>query len=364
MHMDSTGDRWNGDSNLPPVFICEAKAFAKHGLSERTAEKAFRLLTGGFFGFYRGFLHLNFHNSSMEFYYKVCYTFECTRFGGIREIRRGSSNKEVIMAKIIAISNQKGGVGKTTTAVNLAACLADFSMRVLLVDIDPQGNATSGLGVEKRGRETDIYRLLIGECGVKDAITKTACEGLDLIPSTVDLAGAEAELLTAEDREFILREELKKVSDDYDYIIIDCPPSLNVLVLNGLCAADTMICPLQCEFYALEGLSQLLETVRMVQDRLNPDLTFGGIVFTMFDGRTRLSAQVIQNVRENLNRHIYKTVIPRSVRLSEAPSYGEPITRYDNRSAGAEAYRGLAREILVNDGKPVKLRKRKLFRRS
>ena len=154
------------------------------------------------------------------------------------------------------------------------------------------------------------------------------------------------------------------VSDDYDYIIIDCPPSLNVLVLNGLCAADTMICPLQCEFYALEGLSQLLETVRMVQDRLNPDLTFGGIVFTMFDGRTRLSAQVIQNVRENLNRHIYKTVIPRSVRLSEAPSYGEPITRYDNRSAGAEAYRGLAREILVNDGKPVKLRKRKLFRRS
>ena len=266
------------------------------------------------------------------------------------------------MAKILAISNQKGGVGKTTTAVNLAACLAEFGMSVLLVDIDPQGNATSGLGVDKNRDGANIYRLLIGECSVKDAISPTAFPGLFIIPSTVDLAGAEAELLTAENREYILREALAEVKDRYDYIVIDCPPSLNVLVLNGLCAADSMICPLQCEFYALEGLSQLLETVQMVQSRLNDNLTFGGILFTMFDGRTRLSAQVIQNVQQTLNEHIFRTVIPRSVRLSEAPSYGEPITKYDSRSAGAEAYRNFAREILSGDGKRIRSRKRKMFR--
>ena len=255
------------------------------------------------------------------------------------------------MAKIIAISNQKGGVGKTTTAVNLAACLAEFSMNVLLVDIDPQGNATSGLGIEKNRDRANTYGVLIGESTLKDAITKTAFEGLDVVPSTVDLAGAEAELLTADNRE--------SVSEQYDYIIIDCPPSLNILVLNGLCAADTMICPLQCEFYALEGLSQLLETVHMVRTRLNDRLSFGGILFTMFDGRTRLSAQVIQNVRQTLREHIFKTVIPRSVRLSEAPSYGEPITKYDGRSAGAEAYRNFAREILTNDGRKIHVRKKK-----
>ncbi|MBO4400007.1 MAG: ParA family protein [Lachnospiraceae bacterium] len=266
------------------------------------------------------------------------------------------------MAKIIAISNQKGGVGKTTTAVNLAACLAEFGMNVLLVDIDPQGNATSGLGIEKNREGANTYRLLVGDCDVKEAIVHTAFAGLDVIPSTVDLAGAEAELLSAEDREYILKDALADVSEQYDYIIIDCPPSLNVLVLNGLCAADTMICPLQCEFYALEGLSQLLETVQMVQTRLNDNLTFGGILFTMFDGRTRLSAQVIQNVQQTLNEHIFRTVIPRTVRLSEAPSYGEPITKYDSRSAGAEAYRNFAREILAGDGRRVKTRKRKLFR--
>lgn len=266
------------------------------------------------------------------------------------------------MAKVIAISNQKGGVGKTTTAVNLAACLADYNMNVLLVDIDPQGNATSGLGIEKNEQENNVYRLLIGECSIKDAIIHTAFDGLDIVPSTVDLAGAEAELLSFEDREYILKEQIATVSSSYDYIVIDCPPSLNVLVLNGLCAADTMICPLQCEFYALEGLSQLLETVQMVQTRLNDNLEFGGILFTMFDGRTRLSGQVIQNVRQTLNEHIFKTVIPRSVRLSEAPSYGEPITKYDNHSAGAEAYRSFAKEILTEDGKPIKYRKRKLFR--
>ncbi|MBO7631478.1 MAG: ParA family protein [Lachnospiraceae bacterium] len=266
------------------------------------------------------------------------------------------------MAKIIAISNQKGGVGKTTTAVNLAACLAEFGMNVLLVDIDPQGNATSGLGIEKNREGANTYRLLVGDCDVKEAIVHTAFAGLDVIPSTVDLAGAEAELLSAEDREYILKDVLTDVSEQYDYIIIDCPPSLNVLVLNGLCAADTMICPLQCEFYALEGLSQLLETVQMVQTRLNDNLTFGGILFTMFDGRTRLSAQVIQNVQQTLNEHIFRTVIPRTVRLSEAPSYGEPITKYDSRSAGAEAYRNFAREILAGDGRRVKTRKRKLFR--
>lgn len=266
------------------------------------------------------------------------------------------------MAKIIAISNQKGGVGKTTTSVNLAACLADFSMNVLLIDIDPQGNATSGLGVEKNREGMNTYQLLIGGCTIQEAIVHTAFEGLDIIPSTVDLAGAEAELLTFDNREYILKEQLSSVAEEYDYIIIDCPPSLNVLVLNGLCAADSMICPLQCEFYALEGLSQLLETVQMVQGRLNEKLEFGGIVFTMFDGRTRLSAQVIQNVKETLDEHIFKTVIPRSVRLSEAPSYGEPINKYDARSAGAEAYRNLAREIMTEDGKKIKYRKKKLFR--
>ncbi len=266
------------------------------------------------------------------------------------------------MAKIIAISNQKGGVGKTTTAVNLSACLAEFGMSVLLVDIDPQGNATSGLGVEKNREAANTYRVLIGEKPIEDAIVHTAFVGLDVVPSTVDLAGAEAELLSADDREYILREELKKVSSRYDYIVIDCPPSLNILVLNGLCAADTMICPLQCEFYALEGLSQLLETVQMVQTRLNDNLTFGGILFTMFDGRTRLSAQVIQNVQQTLQEHIFRTVIPRSVRLSEAPSYGEPITQYDRRSAGAEAYRNFAREILAIDGRKAKVRKHKAFR--
>lgn len=268
---------------------------------------------------------------------------------------RGRDN----MAKIIAISNQKGGVGKTTTAVNLAACLAEFSMNVLLVDIDPQGNATSGLGIEKNRDRANTYGVLIGECSIKDAIAHTAFEGLDVVPSTVDLAGAEAELLTADNREYILRKELESVAEQYDYIIIDCPPSLNILVLNGLCAADTMICPLQCEFYALEGLSQLLETVHMVRTRLNNRLTFGGILFTMFDGRTRLSAQVIQNVRQTLREHIFKTVIPRSVRLSEAPSYGEPITEYDKRSAGAEAYRNFAREILGADGHRIHVRKKK-----
>ena len=266
------------------------------------------------------------------------------------------------MAKIIAISNQKGGVGKTTTAVNLAACLAEFGMNVLLVDIDPQGNATSGLGIDKNRDTAKTYGVLVGDSSLEDAIVHTAYEGLDVVPSTVDLAGAEAELLTADNREYILRDELTKVADRYDYVIVDCPPSLNILVLNGLCAADSMICPLQCEFYALEGLSQLLETVRMVQARLNDKLAFGGILFTMFDGRTRLSAQVIQNVRQTLKEHIFKTVIPRTVRLSEAPSYGEPITTFDKRSSGAEAYRNFAREILSADGKRPRARKKKLFR--
>jgi len=305
---------------------------------------------------------------SVEVFAKVCYTFDYTpRTRALREERNPDNGivrvrYDSFMAKIIAISNQKGGVGKTTTAVNLAACLAEFGMSVLLVDIDPQGNATSGLGVEKNREAANTYRLLIGESSVKDAITPTAFPGLFIIPSTVDLAGAEAELLSADNREYILRDALAEVKDRYDYIIIDCPPSLNVLVLNGLCAADSMICPLQCEFYALEGLSQLLETVEMVQTRLNDNLSFGGILFTMFDGRTRLSAQVIQNVQQTLNEHIFRTVIPRSVRLSEAPSYGEPITKYDSRSAGAEAYRNFAREILSGDGKRVRSRKKKLFR--
>ena len=204
---------------------------------------------------------------------------------------------EVFMAKIIAISNQKGGVGKTTTSVNLAACLADFSMNVLLIDIDPQGNATSGLGVEKNREGMNTYQLLIGGCTIQEAIVHTAFEGLDIIPSTVDLAGAEAELLTFDNREYILKEQLSSVAEEYDYIIIDCPPSLELLTLNGLCAAESILVPVQCEYYALEGLSQLLHTIKLVQERLNADLLVEGIVFTMYDVRTNLSMQVVENVK-------------------------------------------------------------------
>ena len=250
------------------------------------------------------------------------------------------------MGRIIAITNQKGGVGKTTTAINLSACLAEAGQRVLTVDFDPQGNTTSGLGLEKGNIDNTVYELLMGECKVTRCIQPSVQERLDVMPSDVDLAGAEIELLDMKEKECILKKNLAQVREKYDFIIIDCPPSLNLLTINALTAANTVLVPIQCEYYALEGLSQLIHTIELVKERLNPNLEMEGVVFTMYDARTNLSLQVVENVKENLDQNIYKTIIPRNVRLAEAPSYGQPITIYDSRSAGAEAYRLLAEEVI------------------
>ena len=250
------------------------------------------------------------------------------------------------MGRIIAIANQKGGVGKTTTAINLSACLSEMGQRVLTIDIDPQGNTTSGLGVDKNEAENSVYDLLLEECSIEECIIETEIENQSLIPSNVNLAGAEIELIGVEEKEYILRRETKKVRDQYDFIIIDCPPSLNMLTVNALTAADTVLVPIQCEYYALEGLSQLIRTIELVQERLNPDLEIEGVVFTMYDARTNLSLQVVENVKGYLHQNIYKTIIPRNVRLAEAPSHGLPINLYDTKSAGAESYRLLAEEVL------------------
>ena len=250
------------------------------------------------------------------------------------------------MGRIIAIANQKGGVGKTTTAINLSACLSEMGQRVLTIDIDPQGNTTSGLGVDKNEAENSVYDLLLEECSIEECIIETEIENQSLIPSNVNLAGAEIELIGVEEKEYILRRETKKVRDQYDFIVIDCPPSLNMLTVNALTAADTVLVPIQCEYYALEGLSQLIRTIELVQERLNPDLEIEGVVFTMYDARTNLSLQVVENVKGYLHQNIYKTIIPRNVRLAEAPSHGLPINLYDTKSAGAESYRLLAEEVL------------------
>lgn len=252
------------------------------------------------------------------------------------------------MGKIIAITNQKGGVGKTTTAINLSAALTEKFKKVLLIDIDPQGNASSGIGIDKNSIENSIYELLLGECDVKDAICKTDYKKLYIIPSNINLSGAEIELVDMEDKENLLKKNTDKIKEDYDYIIIDCPPSLNMLTINALVAADSVIVPIQCEYYALEGLTQLIQTVDLIRERLNSNLRIEGILFTMYDSRTNLANQVIETVRKNLSQNIYKTAIPRNVRLAEAPSYGMPITKYDKRSAGAMAYRSLAKEIIKN----------------
>ena len=247
------------------------------------------------------------------------------------------------MGKIIAVANQKGGVGKTTSAVNIAAGLAVMGKKVLLFDLDPQGNASSGLGVEPAGKKSS-YDVMMGETAAKEAVFDT--KWCDVVPSDNNLAGAEIEFQEVEDKEKLLHSYLEPVRDQYDFIIIDCPPSLNILTINALTAADTVIVPIQCEYYALEGLGQVLRTIDLVKRKLNPDLELEGVVFTMYDARTNLSLEVVENVKSNLNRTIYKTIIPRNVRLAEAPSHGMSINQYDTRSTGAESYRMLAAEVM------------------
>ena len=250
------------------------------------------------------------------------------------------------MGRIIAIANQKGGVGKTTTAINLSATLAEAGEKVLAVDFDPQGNETSGLGLEKEKIQNTVYEMLVGECDIENCLVKEIQKNLDLLPSNVNLAGAEIELLEIRNKEKLLKNYLEKVKDQYDFITIDCPPSLSLLTISALTAADTVLVPIQCEYYALEGLNQVLKTVKLVKKKMNPSLEMEGVVFTMYDARTNLSLQVVESVKAALNENIYNTIIPRNVRLAEAPSHGMPITVYDSKSAGAESYRMLAAEVI------------------
>lgn len=254
--------------------------------------------------------------------------------------------------RIITVANQKGGVGKTTTAINLATALAAIGERVLIIDIDPQGNASTGLGIDRRDRAVSSYEVMTAQAGIQDAAMATAVPGLFIVPSTLDLLGVEMEIAAAPDRVLRLRSALQALEgDEYSYVLIDCPPSLNLLTLNSMAAADSVLVPLQCEFFALEGLSQLLETVEQVRETLNPALTIQGIVMTMFDGRNNLANQVVEDVRANMGEAVYETVIPRNVRVSEAPSYGKPAILYDLRSSGSQAYLQLASEVIRRERK-------------
>jgi len=253
------------------------------------------------------------------------------------------------MGRTIAVANQKGGVGKTTTTVNLAAALAEGKCDVLLVDMDPQGNATSGLGIDKNQVSHTVYELLLGTAKFDDVLTETPYKGLYLLPSNIELSGAEIDLIDVEGREYLLQKILQAQKGRFDFVLIDCPPSLNMLTINAMTAADTVLVPIQCEYYALEGLSQLIHAVNRIKQRLNPQLELEGVVFTMYDSRNNLSKEVVENVQKNLNENIYKTIIPRNVRLAEAPSYGMPITEYAPECAGAEAYRQLALEMVAHE---------------
>ena len=256
-------------------------------------------------------------------------------------------------ATVVAIANQKGGVGKSTTAINLSACLAGFDQRVLLIDLDPQGNATSGLGIDRDAIKLSIYNVLLGDDTIPDIVEPSSVRNLFVGPATIDLAGAEIELVSVFSREKRLDAALKEIVNDYDFVIVDCPPSLGLLTVNALAAADEVLIPIQCEYYALEGVSQLLKNIELVQDNLNPRLHVGGVLLTMYDGRTNLSSDVATQVREFFGDATYATVVPRSVRLSEAPSYGEPIESFDPMSRGAIAYRQAAREFLERHGRKV-----------
>ena len=240
------------------------------------------------------------------------------------------------MSEIMAIANQKGGVGKTTTSINLSACLAELGKKVLVIDLDPQGNTTSGFGVEKNELENTVYELILGECSVEECLIKNVVKNVSIIPSNVNLAAAEIELIGVDKKEYILKNEIDWIRDQYDFIIIDCPPSLSMLTINAMTTADTVLVPIQCEYYALEGLSQLIHTVNLVRERLNPTLDIEGIVFTMYDARTNLSMQVVENVKDHLNQKVYKTMIPRNIRLAEAPSYGMPINQIVDLVAAME----------------------------
>lgn len=250
------------------------------------------------------------------------------------------------MSRVIAIANQKGGVGKTTTAINLAAALAEAGQKVLAIDFDPQGNLSSGIGIEKESIKNSVYDLLINGTNFYSVLQSTNIKNLDILPTNVNLAGAEIELQDEENRDTKLKEKVDAIKSEYDFIIIDCPPSLSLLTINALTAADSVLIPIQCEYYALEGLGQMVKTINLIRKRLNKKLTVEGVVFTMYDARTNLSQQVVESVKETLDEYIYNSIIPRNVRLAEAPSYGQPITEYDTRSSGAESYRMLAAEVI------------------